>query len=84
MDEAVEHVAGGGAGDLQETGQLMPAFEHVLDGLTQARIGLHLLFIELGLQPDMQFLHERPALGLVIEQAAIVRHSFLPGDFLCL
>ena len=52
---------------------------HVLDGSTQAGIGLHLFFAELRQQPLLQFGHHRSAVFLVERHALGWRHLFGGG-----
>ena len=60
-------------GHAQKQRQLLPVPKQVRDGFPQSRVGLHPPLVELLDKPDMEFLHDRTALGLVEEQPLVGR-----------
>jgi hypothetical protein len=60
-------------GLLEEEGQPSPMLQAVTNRLAQTRVGLHLLFRELGVEPSVQLFHDRPAVLLVKVQPRLRR-----------
>ena len=52
----------------EEQRQPSPAFQAISDGFAQPRVGLHFLFVELGLEPSVEGIHHRLAVCLVKAQ----------------
>jgi len=57
----------------QEERQPFPALQQVRNRPAERRVGLHTPLVELPYKPDVEFLHCRPALRLVKEQAFLGR-----------
>jgi hypothetical protein len=74
-----EIIAQRGAGHAQKQRQLVPVVLQVGDRLTESRIGLHGVCLELGGHPVLQRLHPRATLLLVQESARGRRESLLLG-----
>lgn len=55
----------------QEERQLRPVLQQVSDGSAQRRVRLDQPLVELPHKPDVKFLHDRTALGLVKLQACL-------------
>src|SRR5580700_5872327 len=66
-------VVEGGTWFSQEERELLPALEKVVEGLPEVGVGLDAFFSELGRHAGADLLHEGGALGLVGEQALLVR-----------
>ena len=54
-----------GSGFVQKERQLLPVSEQIIDGGAQSRVRLDELFVELPMQPTLQFRHRRLAVGLM-------------------
>ena len=52
----------------EEQRQPSPTFQAISDGFAQPRVGLHFLFVELGLEPSVEGIHHRLAVRLVKAQ----------------
>lgn len=55
----------------QEKRQLRPVLQQIPDGLAQRRVRLDQPLVELPHKPDVKFLHDRTAVGLVKLQACL-------------
>src|SRR3989442_4097986 len=52
----------------EEQRQPSPTFQAISDGFAQPRVGLHFLFVELGLEPSVEGIHYRLAALLARSQ----------------
>ena len=69
----------GRAWHLEEQREPVPVLEHVAHGLAEARVGLHLVLVELRLQVLLEAVHHRAAVVLVEVQAVGGRQRLLLG-----
>ena len=67
-------------GHAQKERQRFPVPEHVVNAAPQGRVGLHQPLVELSPEPGMEFLHHRPALGLMEDQPLRGRVVSLLGN----
>jgi hypothetical protein len=63
----------------EKSGQLVPAFEEVIDSFAETGVLLNPLLVELGLHPALQSGHHWPAVLLVELQALLVVQTSLAG-----
>ncbi len=72
------------AGDAEEQGELVPAFEQVAERVAESGVGLDAALVELGSHPCVERGHDRCALGSMEREALVGGHGLLRAERLVL